>query len=59
MPSLFYVPDVQQGAVSAGVTALLTLLDPGKDSTLQEAGLDSLCKLATSPESRQHLIDKV
>lgn len=42
-----------------GVEALLTALHPELDSNLQEAGLDSLCKLATEPSNRQHLTDKV
>ena len=44
---------------AVGVDALLTALQPETESDLQEAGLDSLCKLATESDNRQHLTDKV
>ncbi|DBA73989.1 TPA: hypothetical protein ACH3X1_010815 [Trebouxia sp. C0004] len=39
-----------------GVEALISVLDPELDATLQEAGVDSVCKLAAAPESRQQLV---
>lgn len=42
-----------------GIEALLTTLRPQVDSALQEAGLDSLCKLAAESDNRQRLSDKV
>lgn len=41
-----------------GVEALLTTLSPETGSDLQEAGVDSLCKLAAEPDNRHHLTDK-
>jgi len=41
------------------VEALKSVLDPELDATLQEAGVDSLCKLAAAPESRQQLVQQV
>ena len=43
----------------AGIKALLTVLDPELDATLQEAGVDSICKLAAAPENRQNLVQQV
>ena len=61
---LYYLPVYntcwpQHSMTVIGVDALLTTLHPETESDLQEAGLDSLCKLATEPDNRQHLIDKV
>ncbi len=39
--------------------ALISVLDPELDATLQEAGADSVCKLAAAPESRQQLVQQV
>lgn len=39
--------------------ALVSVLDPELDATLQEAGVDSVCKLAAAPESRQQLVQQV
>lgn len=39
--------------------ALISVLDPELDATLQEAGADSLCKLAAAPESRRQLVQQV
>lgn len=39
--------------------ALISVLDPELDATLQEAGVDSVCKLAVAPESRQQLVQQV
>ncbi len=44
---------------TAGVGALLSVLDPELDGTLQEAGADSICKLATAPDNRQKLVKQV
>lgn len=41
-----------------GVEALISVLDPALDATLQEAGVDSVCKLAAAPESRQQLLQQ-
>lgn len=49
----------QHSMTAVGVDALLTALQPETESDLQEAGLDSLCKLATESDNRQHLTDKV
>lgn len=43
----------------SGVEALLTIVNPDLEASLQEAGVDSLCKLAAAPQNRQHLTDKV
>ncbi len=39
--------------------ALISVLDPELAATLQEAGVDSVCKLAVAPESRQQLVQQV
>ena len=49
----------QYSMTVTGVDALLTTLQPETESDLQEAGLDSLCKLAAELDNRQHLTDKV
>ena len=52
--------DVNQLAMAnAGVEALLTTLDPDLDPTLQEACVDSICKVAAAPENRQRLLQQV
>ncbi|DBB07327.1 TPA: hypothetical protein ACH3X3_008819 [Trebouxia sp. C0006] len=52
-------PEAAQAVLNQhGVEALISVLDPELDATLQEAGADSLCKLAAAPESRRQLVQQ-
>ncbi len=58
-----FLENIRLGSITTicvpGVEALISVLDLELDAKLQEAGVDSVCKLAAAPDSRQQLVQQV